>query len=314
MWNTNAAECWGGMHHIRRKCGLSAFFFKRLAHRLVTEFRHDLQFHHPFGQQPQCPTPPALRRPRAGQSQQLRLLRAVHLACVNPWARLGPQRRLQPVLDKALPHPPNRAHTDPHGFGNSGIRPVRAAFGRVRLQQHTRVYQPARGCFAPRDHVTERLSLLRRQRHPVPLPHCRLPPQYHAAEDRPQTRQSKDGRALDGGGRITSANSISAALPANLPPPLAGEGRVGYSARNSAKPNQPRAARIAAHTRSGVVGISICLTPSGASASSTALTTAGRAPTVPASPAPLAPNGLSLVGHGLLSTFINAMSAARGIA
>src|SRR6476469_5557584 len=27
MWNTNSAECWGGMHHIRRKCGLSAFFF-----------------------------------------------------------------------------------------------------------------------------------------------------------------------------------------------------------------------------------------------------------------------------------------------
>src|SRR3954453_4864379 len=207
MWNTNSAECWGGMHHIRRKCGLSAFFFKRLAHRLVTEFRHDLQFHHPFGQEPQCPTPPALRRPRAGQSQQLRLLRAVQLARVNPWARPGQQRRLQPVLDKALPHPPNRAHTDPHGFGNSGIRPVRSAFGRVPLQQHPRVYQPARGCFAPRDHVTERLSLLRRQRPPVPPPPCRLPPQYHAAEDRPQTRQSKDGRAL-GAPRMLSLPSL----------------------------------------------------------------------------------------------------------
>src|ERR1051325_4642574 len=78
MWNTNAAECWGGMHHIRRKCGLSAFFFERLTHRLVTEFRHDLQFHHPFGQKPQRPalppplpppagpTPPRPRAPRGG--------------------------------------------------------------------------------------------------------------------------------------------------------------------------------------------------------------------------------------------------------
>src|SRR3954453_5197785 len=54
MWNTNAAECWGGMHHIRRRCGLSAFFFKRLAHRLVAELGHHLQRHHPFGQEPQC--------------------------------------------------------------------------------------------------------------------------------------------------------------------------------------------------------------------------------------------------------------------
>src|SRR5438105_13737562 len=63
-----------------------------------------------------------------------------------------------------------------------------------------------------------------------------------------------------------------------------------------------------------VVGISICVTPSGVSASSTALTIAGKAPTVPASPAPLAPKGLSLVGHGLLSTLIAARSSARGIA
>jgi hypothetical protein len=38
----------------------------------------------------------------------------------------------------------NRAHTDPHRFGNSCIRPVRSAFGRNRLQQHPRVRQPAR--------------------------------------------------------------------------------------------------------------------------------------------------------------------------
>src|SRR5438105_2606299 len=78
-----------------------------------------------------------------------------------------------------------------------------------------------------------------------------------------------------------------------------------YAARNS---------RIACQIRALVVGMSRCLTPSGASASITALTIAGKAPTVPASPAPFAPSGLSLVGHGLLSILMVPRSSARGIA
>ena len=56
------------------------------------------------------------------------------------------------------------------------------------------------------------------------------------------------------------------------------------------------ASRIARHTRSGVTGMSRWRTPSGASASLTAFSSAGSAPTVPASPTPLAPSGLTLVG------------------
>jgi len=48
------------------------------------------------------------------------------------------------------------------------------------------------------------------------------------------------------------------------------------------------------------------LDPSGLSASITALTIAGSAPTVPASPRALAPSGLRLVGTGLLVTDITA--------
>ena len=43
---------------------------------------------------------------------------------------------------------------------------------------------------------------------------------------------------------------------------------------------------IARQTRSGVAGISMWRTPNSESASTTALTTAGRAPTQPASPQP----------------------------
>ena len=55
-------------------------------------------------------------------------------------------------------------------------------------------------------------------------------------------------------------------------------------------------------------------TPTAASASITAFITAGSAPTVPASPAPLAPSGFSFVGTGLLSMCMSGSVSARGIA
>ena len=58
-----------------------------------------------------------------------------------------------------------------------------------------------------------------------------------------------------------------------------------------------RACSIASQTRSAVNGIWSCVTPSGASASSTALTMAGGAATQPDSPTPLAPSGLN--GEGV---------------
>src|SRR5215472_6051448 len=74
-----------------------------------------------------------------------------------------------------------------------------------------------------------------------------------------------------------------------------------------------RASRIACQIRAGVAGISRLLTPSGDSASITALTIAGSAPTVPASPAPLAPSGLRLVGTGLEWISMSGIVSARGM-
>ena len=53
---------------------------------------------------------------------------------------------------------------------------------------------------------------------------------------------------------------------------------------------------MARQIRSGVAGISKWRIPSGANASLIAFMTAGNAPTVPASPAPLTPSGLFFVG------------------
>src|SRR3546814_20025771 len=57
-----------------------------------------------------------------------------------------------------------------------------------------------------------------------------------------------------------------------------------------------RASTIARQTTCGVAGIAMSRTPSGASASSIALITAGGAPIAPPSPQPLTPGGL--VVHG----------------
>src|SRR6516164_293373 len=71
---------------------------------------------------------------------------------------------------------------------------------------------------------------------------------------------------------------------------------------------------IARHIRSGVAGISTCRTPRCESASTSALATAGMAPTHPASPAPFTPSGLVRVGTGLLLMSTALMSVARGMA
>jgi hypothetical protein len=62
-----------------------------------------------------------------------------------------------------------------------------------------------------------------------------------------------------------------------------------------------------------VAGISNSFTPSGAKASMMAFMTAGKAPTVPASPAPFTPRGFNFVGAGLLPTSIAHTSSARGM-
>ena len=71
---------------------------------------------------------------------------------------------------------------------------------------------------------------------------------------------------------------------------------------------------MARHTFIAVAGISTSVTPSGASASMMAFITTGMAPTVPASPAPLAPSGLYLVGTGLLFTSMYGTICACGMA
>ena len=70
---------------------------------------------------------------------------------------------------------------------------------------------------------------------------------------------------------------------------------------------------MARNTRSGVAGMSRAVTPSGASASSTAFMMAGGAPIVPASPQPLAPSGLCAQSVVLVSSVNGMKLSARGM-
>ena len=66
----------------------------------------------------------ARRRVRTGKRGQPRLLRPVQLARIHARTWLGQQGRLQPVLDKALAHPPDDTHADPERLGDRRIRPA----------------------------------------------------------------------------------------------------------------------------------------------------------------------------------------------
>jgi hypothetical protein len=159
------------MHHIFLRCGLSSFFFERLAHRLVRECVDVLQLDHALGQQAQRPAPLAPGRPGAGQGEEMGFLLPVQLAPVEPWGRPGQQRRRQPLLHEPLAHPLDRAHAHPHRRRDRRIDPPRAAFRLVGLEQDARVGQLAGVGLAARDHALELAPLLRRERDPVPLRH-----------------------------------------------------------------------------------------------------------------------------------------------
>src|SRR5438045_7631009 len=69
---------------------------------------------------------------------------------------------------------------------------------------------------------------------------------------------------------------------------------------------------ITLQTSSGLIGISRCRTPNGASASTIAPTTAGVAPIVPASPTPLTPSGFTGDGVSVRSSSKFGTCFARG--
>src|SRR5439155_1381441 len=164
---------------------------------------------------------------------------------------------------------------------------------------------------AGRDRVDAHVVRRQRQRHrPREADHAGLARRVvHAAQIA--------GHALGGGPVVQVVHADVGALAGHREGQRAADALLGAGDEHGLA-GQPRAhrraSRIARHTRSGVTGMSRWRMPSGASASFTALSRAASAPTVPASPTPLAPSGFTVVGTSNESTSKAGRSSARGIA
>ena len=124
----------------------------------------DFKLHHLFRQKPQRPFAASFRWLGAGQGGQFGLLFAVEnrldRGCLAP---LAAERRLETLLDQAPPHPIDHADIGLQRLGNPFIRPTRAHWTGIRLQQNTRLQKGARRRLALADQVLQMGSFFRRQ-------------------------------------------------------------------------------------------------------------------------------------------------------
>jgi hypothetical protein len=173
------------MHHIRLKCGLSAFFFERLAHRLVGQRVHIGEFDHAPGQQAQCPAPAPCRRGRTGERDEVGLLRAVELALVDALAApVRVQRCREALFDKALADTLHGRDADIECLGDARVRPRGSAFGLIGLEQNLGVLEPAHVSLAVCQQAPEFVALGWSERHPVHLVHGQSPVSACSVRDR----------------------------------------------------------------------------------------------------------------------------------
>src|SRR6266849_4788740 len=119
---------------------------------------------------------------------------------------------------------------------------------------------------------------------------------YPLLEKDPQRRQERERAAHHGGKNVLGVSPhFHVPAPAKRPP------------------HPAFAPRIARQRRSGVAGMSKCVTPAWRSASDTAFMSAGSEPLTPASPTPLAPSGFVAVGTGCSRIARPFTRPARGI-
>jgi hypothetical protein len=134
------------------------------------------QLDHALGQQAQGPARIILGRSRAGQRNQVCLLRAIELTLVDPLSTpVGADRGGQPLLDKALTHAFHGCRPGLNGFGDARVAPGRPTVGLIRLEQDLGVLDLANVCLAAGQQPFKLLALGRDERHPVLLGHGRPP-------------------------------------------------------------------------------------------------------------------------------------------
>src|SRR5215218_1471553 len=135
-----------------------------------------LQLHETLGQKTHTPAFLPLRRLRAGQSDQMRLLLSTELARFGGFGPAVDQRRLQSLPGEPLAYPSDRRAADLQSIGDLGFGPgfVGSIFALVGLEQNAHMGQLARRGVAASDQALQPPAILPGQAHGVlPLPRHR---------------------------------------------------------------------------------------------------------------------------------------------
>lgn len=156
------------MTHWRLSHGFSRFFWN-VAHRLVREALHDLEFHEFVGQETESPARVARRGWPTGRRDQVHLRMAIDCAGAGGHRAPGVQGGFQSLQDEAFPDPLHRrpAHLD--RLGDGLIRPPL-----VNLQQDPGMGEPSRGPFPRGDQRCQLVSFVSSERHKICLSHTTM--------------------------------------------------------------------------------------------------------------------------------------------
>src|SRR5215204_3114501 len=136
------ASCFGGIDHCPLSQGFMALFESAPDQLPGDGLFGALQLNETLGQKTYAPALFALRRLRAGQSDQVGLLLSIELVGFGGLWLAVDQRRLQPLPGEPLAHPSDRRAAYLQSIGDLGVGPggalVGSIFALVGLEQDAR--------------------------------------------------------------------------------------------------------------------------------------------------------------------------------
>ena len=138
------------------------------------------QLNHALRQQAQRPAGASVGRSRAGQRDQVCLLRTIKLSLVDPLPTpVRAQGGGEALFDKAPAHTLDRRDPSLERLGHALVRPARSAFGLIGLEQDLRVLDRANIGLAAREQPLKRVAFVSRERHAILLGHNCLLARHH---------------------------------------------------------------------------------------------------------------------------------------
>src|SRR5215207_611060 len=188
------ASCFGGIDHCPLSQGFMALFESAPDQLSGDGLFGALQLHETLGQKTHAPALFALRRLRAGQSDQMGLLLSIELLRFGGLGSAVDQCRFQPLPGEPLAYPSDRRAAYLQSMGDLGVGPgggfVGSIFALVGLEQDARMGQLARRSETTSDQAFQLAAILPGQAHGVvPLPRHREASSCSLPRGRPHERR-----------------------------------------------------------------------------------------------------------------------------